>query len=184
MATETKLVTTVVRVNGLNPKEFLRAGDRNRYVGRFIKIRNGRFKDMEWPNSGFGNRYRVSEEDGNAERRAKLYAYFVALAIRLQTESMLRNLFFQLQGKALGCWCVDWNNDTPGVPLCHAAWLARAVDLVNDCRGSANGVNILPDGTIAEVPIETITGGLLLSRNRHQLTVKVFEGAKIDGLDV
>ncbi len=184
MATEPKQITTVVRVNGLNPKVFLHNGAKNRYVGRFIKLRSGRFKDMEWPNSGFGNKFRVDEEDGNKERQQKLYAYMVVLAVRMQSITSLKNLFFELQGKALGCWCLDWNNDTPGVPLCHAAWLARTVDLVNETRGTANGVNILPDGSIVESNIEATTGGLLLSRSHNQLRVKVYEEPKIASADV
>lgn len=118
--------TTVTKVNGLSPTEWL-ADPNNVYAGRSYEIRNGRHVGETWHTSGWGNPFRFQDHFGRAEKCDLLFKYVRELALKLQNNGGLLRAFKELPGRNLGCWCTDWDG-TGNVPLCHACWLARIVD--------------------------------------------------------
>jgi len=121
------VTTRVQNIRRIDPNEWQHF-DENVYVGRYAYLRSGRFEGSEWRNSGLGNPFRFLETDSNADKRMRLVTYLRWLNLQLEAHGLLRNTFRQLRDKNLGCWCLDWDGKGP-VPLCHAAYLARVVDL-------------------------------------------------------
>jgi len=143
------MTTTVVKVNGFSPNEWTE-DDGNRYVGRSLFLRSGRYEGQTWPNSGFGNVFRFQDHFTKAERIECLFFYVRELSHNMNETQILRKAFYELRDKVLGCWCVNWNG-LGEVPLCHAAWLARIVDLFHS---SEQGVLVTPSGLIQDLSKE------------------------------
>jgi len=119
--------TTVAKVAGCCPRDWLADPD-HIYVGRHVLIRSGKYEGDSWPNSGFGNPYKLDRNFTRAERIDGLFRYCKHLKDILNVQPAIRETFLQLQGKTLGCWCVNWGGNSD-LPICHAAWLARIVDM-------------------------------------------------------
>lgn len=142
--------TTVVSVRGLNPDEWM-SDPQNVYVGREFFIRQGKHQGLIWPNSGLGNPFKFEAGFTLADKIQWLVAYCRHLKQVLNTQPIAREKFFGLQGKTLGCWCVRWSG-LGAVPLCHAAWLARIVDLY--AEPESIGVAVLSTGRIEHLTLE------------------------------
>lgn len=126
-------MTTVVNVRGL-PMLDLLADPGFVYVGRSVP-RAG------WGLSEWGNPFRVGKSKPGPGARSLFLVPDAATAVN-RHEAWLRynirhgNLgpkLLRLDGKALGCWCLDWDGvgDPPG--LCHAATL---VVLIRELTGT------------------------------------------------
>ncbi|WP_397570619.1 DUF4326 domain-containing protein [Schlesneria sp. T3-172] len=143
--------TTVVNVRGLNPDEWT-ADPQNVYVGREFFIRQGKHEGLIWPNSGLGNPFKFENGFTLTEKIEWLFRYTRHLKDVLNTQPLNREKFLGLQGKTLGCWCVRWNG-MGDVPLCHAAWLARIVDVYSE--PFSTGVVVERSGRILQRAEET-----------------------------
>ncbi len=120
------MTTTVTKVNGLSPAEWL-SDENNVYAGRSYDIRSGKHAGEVWHTSGWGNPFRFQDHFGRAEKCDLLFKYIRELARKLTNSGLLLKAFRELPGRNLGCWCCDWDG-IGNVPLCHACWLARIVD--------------------------------------------------------
>lgn len=125
----------VTKVNGKSPNEWT-AIQTNKYVGRHLYLRSGKYADETWPNSGFGNPYRFEKQDSHSEKRSKLFAYCGWLKETLVRSRIIRDAFGELVELAkadtvvLGCWCVEWYGRGM-TPLCHAAYLSAIINAIN-----------------------------------------------------
>lgn len=121
--------TIVVPVNGQDPVAW-RADPLNLYVGRGVTLRSGRYAGLTWPNSGWGNPYKVSVDQTRYEREQVLVRFQQYLASK--EGKLLRDALPGLFGLRLGCWCCDWDGITQPRPLCHACVYADWANRIHD----------------------------------------------------
>lgn len=69
-----------------------------------------------------GNPYPL---DSGYTREESVALYVEDLLNRVDADPEFRKALFELQGKTLGCWCQQLNDDGP---LCHGEALARVID--------------------------------------------------------
>ncbi len=155
------MTTRVLKVNGINPNEW-QGNPGNEYCGRRVIIKNGPHYGAVWENIGFGNCYKFEADDTDEDKRLKLFHFVQGLNVSLLKAKMLRNRFAKLAGKNLGCWCLNWDGEGR-VPLCHAAWLARIVDLFEETVDGKKAVAVSVNSTGGmlahhlELPKENLT---------------------------
>lgn len=137
--------TSVVCVRGLNPTVWQQDVE-HVYVGRQAYLRSGPFAGESWGMSCFANPFKVERHMTRDERLIILFSYCQHLRRLLNTSPIAAQHFFLLQGKILGCWCFRWSGHGEP-PLCHAAWLARIVDLY--AASGSKGVLVTQSGTIS-----------------------------------
>jgi hypothetical protein len=107
---KTLIRTRVVNVRTAAPGSYV-------YVGRAMpRHKNPAFRT----GSPFGNPFKVGADGTIEEVLAKYRQHVLA-------SQPLRPLLPTLRGKALGCWCCDWQPGQPPGP-CHACILAELAD--------------------------------------------------------
>jgi len=109
-------LTTVVRVNGLDPEEW-RKDPRHLYVGRRVYVRSGKFAGKIWPNSALGNPYPLARGASIDDRRNLIVQFERWVIADKHRMRQLENMC----GKVLGCWCGHWDGVSQPRLLCHAA---------------------------------------------------------------
>ncbi len=173
--------TIVVKVNGKSP-ELWQAEPGNKYVGRLLVLRSGRYQGQMWGNSGFGNPYIFREKDDRTKRREKLLQYCYRLGNQLKTHGMIRDEFIGMAGKTIGCWCVDWSGGTIETPLCHACYLAQLVDLFHVTTSRRQvAVLIKLDGTIEFYSPDQ--AGVVIERSGKNFHVWISMASALGGID-
>ena len=110
--------TTVISVRGRSHAELMEI-EGFVYVGRRCR---------GWPDSIWGNPWRVGYRDLTAERAVELFKNYVT-GDTPQGRS-LRVRLPELRGKTLGCWCCDWPGFGEPLRPCHAVVLARLADSI------------------------------------------------------
>lgn len=127
--TTPKKLTTVECIRGKSPNEWLAEPD-HVYVGRFVYRKYGKFAGERWPNCGFGNPYQFIPGATRQEKIQTLFRFCVHLQEKLIDSPLLQREFGKLSGKTLGCWCINWEGQIGDIPpMCHAAWMARIINL-------------------------------------------------------
>lgn len=130
LQTEQRLPRTiVVAVNGLDPVLW-RADPLNLYVGRGVTLRSGRRAGLTWPNSGWGNPYKVNSQQTRYEREQVLVRFQQYVAG--PEGKLLRETLPRLFGRRLGCWCCDWDGIALPRPTCHACIYADWANRIHD----------------------------------------------------
>lgn len=161
-------MTTVQKVNGISPVEW-QSDTNNVYCGRSFDIKSGKYAGQEWHTQGWGNPFKLYDFYGRAEKTELLFHYVRELALKLSKSGMLLNQFKELYGRNLGCWCVNWDGHGE-VPLCHAAWLARIVDIL----AVRPAVLVSPFGHIQAYSHEPVDVGIMLEMRDRKLVSMEF----------
>lgn len=110
-------LTTVVKVNGLNPDTW-RADPNHLYVGRLVWLRHGELAGMRWPNSALGNYASKVTRTSTLEERREAIRIFERWVVN--DKHRMKSLE-RMHGKVLGCWCGKWDGISQPRLLCHAA---------------------------------------------------------------
>lgn len=118
-------MTRVISVRGRKRAE-LEADPDFVYVGRQVRF-------TTWTErSPWANPFKVGRDAATAEEVVRMYED--ALMGRIGSihdraaSAAFRRELWTLKGKALGCWCCDWNPGEPIVTPCHAIVLARLAE--------------------------------------------------------
>ena len=128
-----KTVCCVRRVNGQLPHEWGGSFKGWHYVGRSVNMFH---HGIQWPNSELGNPERFEKDATVEDKRLNLSNYISYLdgVMNVRLYSPMIEKFKSIlsdarkMNVALGCWCLNWDGASVSVPLCHAAYLARAID--------------------------------------------------------
>lgn len=117
-------LTKVVNVDNVDPEVWL-ADPNHVYVDKRWYIRQGKFRDKTWPNSGWQNPCIKPQTDANGfPERTDWENYIHRYELYLAGQKLLIQQLPSLIGKTLGTMWYSWNGISRPRPLSHACVIA------------------------------------------------------------